>query len=155
MFPRRLILFLSVLLALLPAMPAEALESFTTSELTIVTASGPQKFTVEMALTPSQMEQGLMFRRALAPNAGMLFDFKEPTITAMWMKNTWIPLDMLFADQYGRIVDIHERAVPESLDTIAPKVPARIVIELNGGTIARLGIRIGDKIVHPIFQTQS
>jgi uncharacterized membrane protein (UPF0127 family) len=71
------------------------------------------------------------------------------------MKNTWIPLDMLFVDQYGRIVDIHERAVPESLDTIASKAPARVVIELNGGTAARLGIKIGDRVSHPIFRTES
>src|SRR5262249_22170184 len=122
---RRLVLLLPALFAPFATSPAAAPVSFTTSDLTILTTGGAQKFTVEMALSPAQLEQGLMFRRALAPNAGMLFDFREPTVIAMWMKNTWIPLDMLFVDPYGRIVDIHERAVPESLETIAPKMPAR------------------------------
>ena len=140
---------LLVLVLLLAALPAWALETFTTSELTILTAGGPQKFTIELALTDAQMEQGLMFRRSLAPDAGMLFDFKSPTAVSMWMKNTLIPLDMLFLDEHGRIIDIRERAVPLSLDIIAAKAPARYVIELNGGTVARLGIKPGDQVSSP------
>jgi uncharacterized membrane protein (UPF0127 family) len=137
---------------LLPVLPASALENFATSELTVITAGGPQKFTIELALSDGQMEQGLMFRRNLAPDAGMLFDFKRPTTVTMWMKNTFIPLDMLFLDEHGQIVDIHERAVPLSLDIIAAKAPARYVIELNGGTVARLGIKTGDKVVSPAIK---
>jgi hypothetical protein len=92
-----------------------------------------------------------MFRRSLAPDSGMLFDFKTPSMATMWMKNTLIPLDMLFVDEHGRIVNIAERAVPESTDTIAAAAPVRAVIELNGGTVARLGIRPGDQVVFPIF----
>lgn len=143
---RRHLLVIAVLLA---AVPAVALETFKTSELTIVSASGAHKFTVELALTGPQMEQGLMFRRSLAPDAGMLFDFGAPTNVTMWMKNTFIPLDMLFLDSGGRIIDIHERAVPQSLDTIAAKAPARYVIEVNGGTADRLGIKIGDRVTSP------
>src|SRR5579862_375239 len=128
---RRHILLIALLLA---ALPAWALETFGTSELTIQTAGGPQKFAIELALSDAQMEQGLMFRRTLAANAGMLFDFKSPTNVMMWMKNTVLPLDMLFLDTRGRIVDIHERAVPYSTDVIAAKMPSRYVIELNGGT---------------------
>ena len=139
----------------LVAFPAWALESFTTSELTIVTAAGPQKFKVELALSNPQMEQGLMFRHSLAADAGMLFDFKSPIPVTMWMKNTLIPLDMVFLDASLRVVDVHERAVPLSLDPIAAKVPARYVIELNGGTAARLGIKSGDRVTGPYFERGS
>ncbi|MGC2413004.1 MAG: DUF192 domain-containing protein [Stellaceae bacterium] len=146
---RRLLLLLLLVVA---ATPLRAqLAQFPTAPLTIVTATGPHKFTVELATTPAQMEQGLMFRQSLAPDAGMLFDFVTPSRAMMWMKNTLIPLDMLFVDAQGRIVNIHERAVPGSLDTIAAAAPVRAVIELNGGTAARLGIRPGDRVIFPIF----
>jgi len=136
--------------------PAHAqLQTFPKSELTIVSAGGPHKFTVELATTPGQMEQGLMFRQSLAADAGMLFDYRAPAMAAMWMKNTLIPLDMLFVDERGRIINIHERAVPGSLDPIAAAAPARAVIELNGGTAARLGIRPGDRALFPIFGNAS
>lgn len=143
--------FLVFVLLLVAAVPAWALENFSTSELTIKTASGPRKFAIELALTGPQMEQGLMFRRTLAPDAGMLFDFKTPTNVTMWMKNTLIPLDMLFLDNNAKIIDIHEFAVPLSTDVIAGKAPARYVIELNGGTVARLGIKPGDQVTSPYF----
>jgi hypothetical protein len=97
------------------------------------------------------MEQGLMFRRSLASDAGMLFDFKQPTVATMWMRNTLIPLDMLFVDQRGLIVNIAQRAVPESDQTIAAAAPVRAVIELNGGTTERLGIKPGDRVLYAIF----
>jgi uncharacterized membrane protein (UPF0127 family) len=145
---------LAVAVLLLGGVPAAAqLQRFPTAPLTIVTAKGPQRFTVEVATTPAQMEQGLMYRRSLAPDAGMIFDYGALSMASMWMKNTLIPLDMLFVDAQGRIVGIHERAVPQSLDTIASPAPSRAVIELNGGTAARLGIRPGDKVLFPIFGT--
>ena len=127
------------------------LQKFPTSELTIVSANGPHRFKVEVAETPAQMEQGLMFRTSLAPDAGMLFIYPQPTVATMWMKNTLIPLDMLFVDIRGRIVNIRQRAVPQSLDVISAAAPVRAVIELNGGTAARLGIEPGDKVLHPVF----
>ena len=152
MFARPFLLLLLSLLLAAPATPARAqLAEFPTAELTIVGASGPHKFTVEVATTPAQLEQGLMFRRSLAADAGMLFDFKTPTMATMWMKNTLIPLDMLFVDARGRIVNIQERAVPESLATISAAAPVRAAIELNGGTASRLGIRPGDRVIFPIF----
>jgi uncharacterized protein len=154
---RRVILLLAILLA--PALPGRAaepqLQQFATSHLTIVSASGPHRFTVELAETPGQMEQGLMFRRSLAPDAGMLFDFKQATMATMWMHNTLIPLDMLFVDQQGRIVNIAQRAVPESDQTIAAVAPVRAVIELNGGTAERLGIKPGDRVRYAIFGNAS
>ena len=131
------------------------LQRFPTAPLTIDTAGGPRKFTVEVATNPAQMEQGLMFRQNLAPDAGMIFDFKTPQPAMMWMKNTLIPLDMLFVDAQGRIVHIHERAVPGSLETIGSGAPVRAVVELNGGTVARLGIRLGDRVEFPIFANAS
>jgi hypothetical protein len=158
MIPRRLLLIAPLIALLLsPAVTARAqqqpLETFPTAPLTVVTATGPQKFTVEVATTPGQMEQGLMFRRSMAPDAGMIFDFKQPVPAAMWMKNTLIPLDMLFVDQGGHVVNIRERAVPQSLDTIGAASPVRAVVELNGGTAARLGIKPGDTVQFPIFGT--
>jgi len=153
---RTLSLVAAAITASLFAFSAEVqLQRFATSELTIVSATGPHRFTVEVAETPEQMEQGLMFRRAMAADAGMLFDYKAPTVATMWMRNTLIPLDMLFVDARGRIVNIHERAVPQSLDVIAAAAPVRAVIELNGGTAARLGIAPGDHVQHPIFGSSS
>ena len=152
MLSRRVVLLCLPLLLTLSALPAFGqLAQYPTASLTIVAAGGPHKFTVEVATTPAQMEQGLMFRRSLAPDAGMLFDYGAPSPAMMWMKNTLIPLDMLFVDAAGRIVNIHERAVPGSLATIAATAPVRAVIELNGGTAARLGIRPGDRVEFPIF----
>ena len=127
------------------------LQKFPTSELTIVTATGPHRFKIEVAETAAQMEQGLMFRTSLAPDAGMLFIYSQPTVATMWMRNTLIPLDMLFVDAQGRIVNMHERAVPQSLDIISATAPVRAVIELNGGTAARLGIEPGDRVLYPLF----
>jgi hypothetical protein len=153
---RALLSMLAPLLAGLPRFSAGAdLQKFPTSDLTIISATGPHRFKVELAETPAQMTQGLMFRTSLAPDAGMLFDYKQPIAATMWMRNTLIPLDMLFVDAQGRIVNIHERAVPQSLDVIAAAAPVRAVIELNGGTAARLGIAPGDQVVHPIFGNTS
>ena len=157
MISRRALLPLLVLLAAAPSRfsGGAELQHFPTSELTIISATGPHRFKVELAETPAQMTQGLMFRTSLAPDAGMLFDYKQPTVATMWMRNTLIPLDMLFVDAQGRIVNIHQRAVPQSLDVIAAAAPVRVVIELNGGTAARLGIEPGDRVVYPIFGNAS
>jgi len=116
--PRRFLLSLAVVLFF--AHPALAqLQTFATAQLTIASASGDHKFTVELAITPAQQEQGLMYRRSMAPDAGMLFDFGHPQPTTFWMKNTLIPLDMLFVGADGRIANIHERAVPMSEEMIS------------------------------------
>src|ERR1700746_3235517 len=149
-------LLAAAIAASLLAFSAEAqLQRFATSELTIVSATGPHRFTVEVAETPDQMEQGLMFRRGMAPDAGMVFDYKTPTVATMGMRNTLIPLDMLFVDGQGRIVNIHQRAVPQSLDIIAAAAPVRAVIELNGGQASLLSIEPGDRVVYPIFGNAS
>ena len=132
-----------------PAVTAQTatLQTFTLSTLEIVTATGRHAFRVELAQTDQQRSQGLMFRPVLAPDAGMLFIYPGERQISMWMKNTLIPLDMLFLASDGRVVALHERAVPHSLRTIASGVAARAVLELPGGTVGRLGIRIGDRVI--------
>jgi uncharacterized membrane protein (UPF0127 family) len=127
------------------------LATFPKGKLVIETAKGKFPFDIELALSSPQMMQGLMFRRALAADAGMLFDYGSPQPIAMWMKNTLIPLDMIFIASDGKVVDFHERAVPMSLDTIETKVPARAVLEVNAGTVARLGVQVGDTVHHVSF----
>src|SRR3954453_4823438 len=152
---RPLLVLLLLVIAGTPATLAQQLQTFPTADLTIESASGPHKFHVELATSPAQLEQGLMFRRSLAPDAGMLFDFRTPSPVSMWMKNTFIPLDMVFIDAGGRILNIAERTVPHSLDPVAAAGPARAVLEINGGTAARLGIKPGDRVLFPIFGNAS
>jgi len=123
-----------------------------TSHLTIETADGRSlPFTVELAQTPEEESLGLMNRRSLAPDAGMLFDFGAERPIAMWMKNTLIPLDMIFISAQGRITGIAERTVPLSLETIGSPGSIKAVLEVNGGTAERLHIHTGDRVAHPIF----
>jgi uncharacterized protein len=129
------------------------LTSFPTSELTIETAKGPQHFAIELAQSEQQMMQGLMYRRALAPEAGMLFEYPKPQPVSFWMKNTLIPLDMLFIGADGRILEIHERAIPLSLEPITCDRQVLGVLEVNGGTAERLGLKPGDRIRHALFGT--
>jgi uncharacterized membrane protein (UPF0127 family) len=148
---RRAVLVGAGLLAFSGAAGAQQLATFSKSKLVIETAKGKFPFDIELALTPPQMEQGLMFRRSLAADAGMLFDYGDPQPIAMWMKNTLIPLDMVFIGKDGTVVDFRERAVPMSLDTIEPKVPARAVLEVNAGTAQRLGLQVGNTVHHAFF----
>ena len=131
---------------------AQTAVQFPHSRLEVVGTDGTRHgFAVELAAAPAQWEQGLMFRRHLDGDAGMLFDFGTVRPIAMWMKNTLIPLDMLFIAADGRIAGIAERALPQSTATISSPGPVRAVLELNGGTASRLGLRVGDRIVHPLF----
>lgn len=127
-----------------------SLASFDRSTLAIETSAGEtHDFDVELALRPKQQAQGLMFRRELAESAGMLFVYPSERFISMWMKNTLIPLDMLFVDSAGYIVGIAERTVPLSLSSISSGQPALGVLEVNAGTVRRLGIQPGDRILHP------
>jgi uncharacterized protein len=117
------------------------------SRLTIDSGRGALTFNVELATTPDQMEVGLMFRQNLAPDAGMLFVYPSEQQVAFWMKNTVIPLDMLFIAGDGKIRRIVERTIPLSTAVIPSVDEVRAVLEVNGGTAARLGIKPGD-VVH-------
>lgn len=138
-------LFLSLILL---SAPVRAGEAFEREPLTLVRADGSRvALTVELALSAAQREQGLMYRKQMADGAGMLFDFGETRMVYMWMKNTDLPLDMLFLDETGVVTHIHERAVPQSLDIITSVDPVRFVIELNAGAASRLRIAKGSKAV--------
>lgn len=139
-----------LVIALVGTGPARAdLLTFEKADLTIATASGPKLFHVEIAATEAQREQGLMYRASMAADAGMVFLYDHPQQVAFWMKNTLIPLDMLFIGADGHIVSIHERAVPFSEETIPSGADALDVLEVNGGTVARLGIHTGDLVTGP------
>ena len=104
---------------------------------------------MEVARTGRQQAQGLMFRRRLAADAGMLFVYRRVAPVSMWMRNTYIPLDMLFIAADGTITHIAQRTTPHSLETISSTGQVKSVLELNAGTTARLKIRIGDKVRSP------
>lgn len=136
-----------VFLTLASAAQAQERQTFTSEPLTIETASGQTHgFTAELALNDAQRAQGLMFRKSMAPENGMLFDFGEARDVAMWMRNTLIPLDMLFIARDGRITHIHENAVPHSEAIISSRGPVKFVLELNGGAAKRYGIKPGDMV---------
>jgi uncharacterized membrane protein (UPF0127 family) len=143
------ILLLAALVAGI-AFAQSPLTRFETGSLAIVTDAGRHEFNVELALTPDQRSQGLMYRREMAADAGMLFDFaSRPGRASMWMKNTFIPLDMLFIKSDGEIESIAERTVPHSLEAVSSRGSVRYVLELNGGTVARLGIGPGNRVELP------
>ncbi len=114
--------------------------------LTIRSASGEHRFTVEVARTPDQQRQGLMHRRSLEPYGGMIFPYDPPVEAAFWMKNTLIPLDMLFIRADGTIARIAANTTPHSLEPVAAGEPVAAVLEIRGGRAAELGIREGDRV---------
>ncbi len=121
------------------------------SGLTIETQHGPVRFTVELATDRESQARGLMFRTALAANAGMLFDFRHLVMANFWMKNTLLPLDIIFIRSNGRISTIYARAKPYSETLISSAEPIRAVLEINGGRAQALGIQPGDLVRHWIF----
>ncbi len=162
--PRLLALLLLALAAVaMPAASAQGepgqsnlleLSSFPRSTLTIHSASSPAAhvFRIWLADTPPRQQQGLMFVRDLPAEEGMLFVERQSRVWGMWMKNTFIPLDMLFIDSRGRVAAIFERTVPHSLQTLSWPKPVKAVLELRGGETARRGIRVGDRVDHPAFR---
>ncbi|MGP9820019.1 DUF192 domain-containing protein [Salinarimonas sp. NSM] len=146
---------LAAALVLLTAVVALAVPSATAQELqplTIVTDTGEHAFEVELAATPEERQRGLMFRRSMPADQGMLFDFERVAPVSMWMRNTYISLDMLFIDADGTVVRIAENTEPLSERTIRSGQPVLSVLELNAGTARRLGIEAGDRVEHPLFE---
>ena len=119
--------------------------------LEIVTRNGVQVFSVEMATTAEEKETGLMYRKELADGKGMLFDFNPEQEISMWMKNTYVSLDMIFISANGRILRIAENTEPLSTKIISSRGPARAVLEVVAGTVQKYGIRVGDRVGHPLF----
>lgn len=151
----RHVLYLTLLacLAILPpaALLAQDAPLSKIEPLTIATEGDAVMFTVEIADTDALRARGLMFRQRLPEDRGMLFDFDAPRPVSMWMKNTYIPLDMLFIRKDGTIAYIAENTVPKSLDTIGISEPVLAVLELAGGVTKKHGIRAGDKVYHRLF----
>ena len=111
-----------------------------------------RSFVVELAITNEELSRGLMFRKELPEGRGMLFDFKEDRPIMMWMKNTPLPLDMIFIGSDGIITRIAENTTPFSERTIPSGRPARAVLEVIGGSTRKLGIAPGDKVIHRFFR---
>ncbi len=121
------------------------------SDLNILTQDGKISYKVEEARTVPELEKGLMFREKLDADSGMIFDLSKVEHTAMWMKDTKIPLDMIFIEPDGNIFWIYENAQPESLTLIIPPFPAAAVLEVNAGDVQKHNIKTGDKVEHEFF----
>lgn len=119
--------------------------------LEIATKSGVRVFSVEMATTEEEKQTGLMYRKELADGKGMLFDFSPEQQISMWMKNTYISLDMIFIRADGRILRIAENTEPHSTKIISSGGLARGVLEVAAGTAQKYGIQPGDRVAHPLF----
>jgi uncharacterized membrane protein (UPF0127 family) len=122
------------------------------ARVTIQSSSGSHTLSAWIADTPVRRTQGLMFVRTLAPDAGMIFFFENPRYVSMWMKNTYVALDMLFIDAQGRIVNIARDARPLSLDTINSAAPVSTVLELAAGAAERLSLQAGDQVSYAQLQ---
>ena len=117
--------------------------------LTVHTDQGAFRFTVEVVDTPESRAQGLMFRQSLAPDAGMLFDFKQTQPTSFWMMNTLIPLDMIFIRADGTVANVHVNARPHDPTGIPSDGPVMFVLEIPGGRSVEIGLKAGDRVEHP------
>lgn len=152
----RLFLFLSVL-SLAACQPGE--DSRTLPEkspagldqtvVTVTGKNGAHKFTVEIARSPEEQAYGLMNRQSLAPDRGMLFPYAPPQEVSFWMRDTYIPLDLLFVAPGGTIRHIESQAVPLSLDPLLSNGPVEAVVEIAGGRAAEMGIAVGDTVDWP------
>ena len=143
--------FLAALVALFLAAGALA-QPQKFEPLTVVSGSARHAFQVEVMREEADRAQGLMYRRSLAPDRGMLFDFGRVEPVSMWMKNTYLSLDMLFIRPDGTIARIAADTEPLSTRTISSGEPVNGVLELPAGTAARLGIKAGDRVEHPMFR---
>ena len=154
----RLFAFIFVF-AVLAAMPAAAQTSKMDNvsfgapvPLTVKSESGEHQFMVEEAKTLAQQARGMMFRDEVSPDTGMIFEFAEPKVATIWMKNTSIPLDILFVRSNGKILKIEHSHQPYTLRSASSEAVVAAVVELKGGRAKELGIRPGDVIDHPFFK---
>jgi len=122
---------------------------FKSSNLTIQTKNSEYIFNVEIAKTAEERSIGLMFREKLGQKEGMLFLYPKNQVIKMWMKNTFIPLDMIFVNNYGEIIEIYKMTTPKNLTPIGPDLKLKAVLEINGGLTTYLNINKGDLIIHP------
>jgi uncharacterized protein len=150
---RFLLLFIALLFAspalARPATPhpdAGVAQTLPLQSLTISSKAKLHRFDVMVARSSAEQEVGLMWRLALKPNEGMLFPFSKPRTAAFWMRNTLIPLDMIFIRKDGIIANIGANTIPQSLDPVGSDVPVIAVLEIAGGRAAQLGIKAGDRV---------
>ncbi|KQT29380.1 MAG: DUF192 domain-containing protein [Bradyrhizobium sp.] len=143
--------WLAAILVIIGCAAAAPAGAATFQPLEIVTKNGVQVFSVEMATTEDERRTGLMYRKELADGKGMLFDFNPEQEISMWMKNTYVSLDMIFIRADGRILRIAENTEPLSTKIISSRGPARAVLEVVAGTAQKYGIRPGDRVGHPLF----
>ena len=145
-----IVLSMLALLLSVYQLPAAAGEPQVLDKSKLVLESGERtfRFEVELAAGAEERRVGLMYRREMAPNAGMLFDFGRVQQVAMWMRNTYIPLDMLFINEGGEVVNIGHDTVPHSEEIVASDGPVRYVLEVVAGTSRLLGIKPGDIVRH-------
>ena len=134
--------------------PHEPLRSFPQTDLIVDLGGRTHHFRVWVAATEPRRQQGLMWVRLLEPHHGMLFVFDGPQLVSFWMKNTFIPLDMLFIAPDGRVIRIAANTTPQSLAPVASLGVVKGVLELAGGTAARFGLAVGDHVRHPAFTLQ-
>jgi uncharacterized membrane protein (UPF0127 family) len=139
--------FAAAAAALLVSLPLAACSD--DSRLVINSETGEHSFTVELVDTPELRARGLMYRQELAPDAGMLFDFLDERPVSFWMRNTFIPLDMIFITADGEIKNIHVNARPHDTTSIPSDGPVQFVLEIPGGRSVELGIEAGDTVEHP------
>ena len=139
-------------LATLAALPGSKVQAASFGTLEIATKTGVHIFAIEMATTDDEKQKGLMYRKELADGKGMLFDFSPEQQISMWMKNTYISLDMIFIRADGRILRIAENTPTESDKIIPSGGPVRAVLEVVAGTAKKLGIAPGDRVGSPIFR---
>jgi hypothetical protein len=120
--------------------------------LEVVSGNASHVFQVEVMRNDAERARGLMFRQFMPQDRGMLFDFERDTSVSMWMRNTYIPLDMLFIKADGRVHRVHERAQPLDETPIPAGAPVRYVLEINGGLAAKLGLKAGDVVKHALIK---
>ena len=145
---------LAALLFLVMGATSSLLADGAREELTIATKSGTHAFVVEIADDDRERAVGLMFRRQMAEDEGMLFDFKSEQPASFWMRNTYISLDMLFIKGDGTVESIGERTTPLSEKTVTSKGPVRYVLEINAGLSDKLGIKPGDPVAGPAIEAR-
>ena len=129
-----------------PAAPRVAPSGLDLAPLEIRSATGTHRFTVEVARSPDEQAQGLMFRTSLAADEGMIFPFPRPRVASFWMRNTLIPLDMIFIRADGTIARIAANTVPHSEESVSSGEPVAAVLEIKGGRSAELGLSEGDRV---------
>ncbi|GLS45732.1 DUF192 domain-containing protein [Methylobacterium brachythecii] len=132
--------------------PVDDMAAARTEPLSIASKNGRHAFKVEVMRTDSDRGRGLMFRKSLAADRGMLFDFEQVQEVNMWMKNTYLPLDMVFIRADGTVARVASDTEPFSTRVIPSGEPVLAVLEVNAGTAAKLGIRPGDRVEHTMFK---